>query len=224
MVRPSHRRIHLNRLSQQPGPALTAPGVHRNAQLSLTKRSFIARSPRQRSLPPGALTRISHSKLRGQPNNRRLSTLSHRHRITPIHNALSLQHFAQIGVWSSNRKSLTHRPQYPATKKLNSTPERSLLWATGISKKTGSGETAEAGSSTKTEDLADVITRAARRAGDLTAGKSSTTNRLITFRMLAYGPPAGNLGAPTAPWHWWVVDREPQPRRIAEMGRRPELP
>ena len=107
---------------------------------------------------------------------------------------LALQHFVQIGVRSSNRKSLTHRPQHPATKKLNSTPERSLLCATGSSKTTGSGEAGEAGNSTKTEDLADVITRAARSADDRTAGKSSTTNRLSTFRMLAYGPPGGNLG------------------------------
>jgi hypothetical protein len=27
MVRPSHRRIHLNRLSQEPGPALSAPNA-----------------------------------------------------------------------------------------------------------------------------------------------------------------------------------------------------
>ena len=78
---------------------------------------------------------------------------------------LALQHFVQIGVRSSNRESLTHRPQHRATKKLNSTPELSLLCATGSSKKTGSGEAAETGNSTKTEDIADVITRAARRAG-----------------------------------------------------------
>jgi hypothetical protein len=42
-----------------------------------------------------------------------------------------------------------------------------------------------------------VITRAARSADDRTAGKSSTTNRLLTFRMLAYGPFGGKLGAVT---------------------------
>jgi hypothetical protein len=39
-----------------------------------------------------------------------------------------------------------------------------------------------------------VITRAARRAGDRIAGKSSTTNRLLTFRMLAYGPTGRQAG------------------------------
>jgi hypothetical protein len=162
-----------------------APRVHSNAQLGLTKRSFIKRAPRQRGLPPNTLTRIRHSKLRSQPNNRRLSTLPRRHRITSIQNALSPT------TLRANRRTiehrLTHRPQQPATKKLNSMPERSFLCATGSSKTTGSEEAGEAGNSTKTEDFA-------RSADDRTAGKSSTTNRLLTFRMLAYGPTGGNLG------------------------------
>jgi hypothetical protein len=89
----------------------TVLGVQSNAQLGLTKRSLITRTPRQRRLPPNALTRIRHGKLRSQPNNRRLSALPRRHRVTPIDNALS------PAAFRANRRTIeqTQKPNPPTT-------------------------------------------------------------------------------------------------------------